>query len=335
MAKSLRFITFMMFVALLVPCFSCACSKEDSPKNQDEPTEDTTSQTGLSPLHVDGTKIVDRNNKQVVLRGVSFGWHQFWPRFYNKESVNTLVDDWGAQIVRAAMGVEEFDGCYMKEPQWSKELICTVVDAAIEKEIYAIIDWHSHNINLTEAKKFFAEMATKYKGVPNVIYEIFNEPDHESWTEVKAYSKAVIKTIRDIDPNALILVGCPHWDQDVDIVALDPITEYDNLAYTLHFYAATHKQELRDKADYAISKGLALFISECAGMEASGDGFLDEKSWNEWTYWAAKNNISWVAWSLSDKDETCSMLHPTASDEGPWTEADLKPWANIVRKDLQ
>lgn len=317
-------------MALCISCSSCEGNNNGADKNENN-TNDT--EYTLSPLSVDGVNLVDNKGEKVVLHGVSYGWHVFWPRFYNAKSVATLKD-WGANVVRAALGVEP-DGGYLDKPEWSAELIYEVVDAAIENDLYVIIDWHSHNINLTEAKAYFTEVATKYKGVPNVIYEIFNEPDYESWTEVKSYSKLVIKAIRDIDPNALILVGSPTWDQDVHIAADDPITEYDNLMYTLHFYAATHKQELRDKADYALSKGLPLFISECAGMESSGDGYLDQESWREWREWAAENSLSWVVWSLSDKDETCSMLTVEASDSGPWDDEVLKPWAQIVKANLR
>ncbi|MFR9532617.1 MAG: cellulase family glycosylhydrolase [Rikenellaceae bacterium] len=327
-----QFIKTIILSVVIAISLSCGAYK-NSKSSGDENITTPEIQTGLSPLSVDGTQLVDRDGEPVVLHGVSYGWHVFWPRFYNAESV-AVLKGWGANVVRAALGVEP-DGGYLDKPEWSAELIYDVVDAAIENEIYVIVDWHSHNINLTEAKAYFAEVATRYKGVPNVIYEIFNEPDYESWVEVKAYSKHVIKTIRDIDPDALILVGSPTWDQDVHIAADDPITEYDNLMYTLHFYAATHKQSLRDKADYALSKGLPLFISECAGMESSGDGYLDQDSWREWREWAAENSVSWVAWSLSDKDETCSMLTAAASDSGPWDEDVLKPWAQIVRANLR
>jgi endoglucanase len=160
-----------------------------------------------------------------------------------------------------------------------------------------------------------------YGKYPNVIYEIFNEPDEESWKEVKAYSTELISTIRAIDPDNIILVGCPHWDQDVNLPADDPIKNVTNVMYTMHFYAATHKQYLRNRCDYALGKGLPLFISESAGMEASGDGPLNEEEWIEW---AEARKISWVTWSVSDKDESCSVLQKTASSDGGWTDKDLK-----------
>lgn len=274
-------------------------------------------------LHVEGTQLKDEKGKPIVLRGMSFGWHNWWPRFYNAGAVKWLKEDWKCTIVRAAMGVEPTDG-YKQKPEWSVEKIKTVVEAAIKEDIYVIIDWHSHNINLEESKTFFKEMASAYGKYPHVIYEIFNEPDQELWKDVKKYSEEIIATIRSVDPDNIILVGSPHWSQDLHLVADDPIRGYDNLMYTMHFYAATHKQWLRDRCDYAIGKGLPIFISESAGMEASGNGPLNNEEWNKWIEWAEKNKLSWITWSVSDKDETCSVLHPSASSEGNWTEKDLK-----------
>jgi endoglucanase len=273
-------------------------------------------------LRVENTQLKDEHGSPVVLRGISFGWHNWWPRFYNAGTVKWLYKDWNCDIVRAAMGVEPGDG-YLQKPAWSKEKIKGVVDAAIRENIYVIIDWHSHNINLKEAKEFFTEMATIYGKNPHVMYEIFNEPDYETWSEVKAYSIEVISAIRAIDPDNIILVGSPHWDQDVHIVADDPIRGFSNIMYTLHFYAGTHFQ-LRDRGEYAFNKGLPLFISESAGMEASGDGPMNYDEWNKWTEWAEQKKISWITWSVSDKNETCSMLLPSASSQGSWKTSDLK-----------
>ena len=283
-------------------------------------------------LSVKNTQLVDSAGRAVQLSGMSFGWHCFWPRFYTAGAVSWLRKDWGVNVVRAALGVEPGANSYQQRPAWSKEKIETVIEAAIRENIYVIIDWHSHNIQLDEARAFFREMAIKYGQYPHVIYEIFNEPDYESWDSVKIYSREIIKAIRDVDPDNIILLGSPHWDQDLHLVADEPLTGWTNIMYTLHFYAATHHQSLRDRADYALKKGIPLFISESAGMEATGDGPIDEAEWTRWIEWAEKNKISWVTWSVSDKDETCSVLLPTASSTGNWRDTDLKPSGLAARK---
>ncbi|MDR1156355.1 MAG: glycoside hydrolase family 5 protein [Bacteroidales bacterium] len=285
-------------------------------------------------LKVAGVHLVDQQGRPVMLKGVSFGWHNWWPRFYNADAVEWLAADWQCTVVRVAMGVEPARG-YIAEPEWSERLICDLVDAAIKNDIYVIIDWHSHNIRLDEARTFFKKMATGYGQYPNVIYEIFNEPERQSWAEVKAYSEEVVKTIRAIDPDNIILVGSSHWDQDVDIAAASPLVGNTNLMYTLHFYAATHQQGLRDKADMALKKGLPLLVSECAGMEASGDGPIDRDQWELWVKWMQQRNISWVAWSISDRNETCSMIRPAGSSLGQWSDDQLNEWGITVRKYLK
>ena len=318
----------VLAICLMAVMASCG-SKASGQKNAEQVVDKK-----VSALSVKGLQLVNEKGEPVVLHGVSYGWHQFWPRFYNASSVDYLVNDWGAQVVRASMGVE-LEGAYIDNPEMGINCVQTAVDAAIENGAYAIIDWHSHGLRTEEAKDFFKKMATRYKGVPNVIYEIFNEPVEDSWADVKAYSIEVIKVIRSIEPDAVILVGSPHWDQDIHIAADDPITGYDNLMYTLHFYANTHKQDLRDRGDYALGKGLPLFVSECASMEASGDGDINVEEWNKWLEWMQKHSISWVVWSVSDKDETCSMLYPSASSEGNWKDEDLKTWGEMVRDELK
>jgi endoglucanase len=275
-------------------------------------------------LKVEGTQLVDKDGKPIALHGMSFGWHNLWPRFYNAGAVNELVTKWNCNVIRASMGIELNDSGFLKNPVSSMRLMKNVIDASIKEGVYVIIDWHDHNIHLDKAKEFFSFMSKAYSTSPNVIYEIFNEPDYESWPEVKAYSEEVIKVIRANDPDNIILVGSPRWDQDIHLPAADPIKGYDNLMYSVHFYAATHKQWLRDRTDEAIKKGLAIFISECAGMEATGNGPLDYSEWQKWIDWMDARKLSWITWSVSDKDETCSVLQKSAASDGNWKDSDLK-----------
>ncbi|GHV43636.1 hypothetical protein FACS1894180_3300 [Bacteroidia bacterium] len=275
-------------------------------------------------LSVQGTQLVDKNGEPLVLRGVSFGWTNFWERFYNKDAVRWLHKDWKINVIRASMGIDIDEKCYLAQPEHSQQLVENVIQAAIKEGIYVIVDWHSHNIHTAEAVDFFNRISKKYAKFPNIIYEIFNEPDYETWDEVKQYSETVIATIRANDADNLILVGCPHWDQDIHLPAENPILGQKNLLYTLHYYASTHFEWLRQRAEAAMAKGIPVFISESAGMEASGDGAMNYPEWQTWIDWGERNKLSWITWSISDKNETCSMLLPTAASKGKWKLTDLR-----------
>ena len=282
-------------------------------------------------LSVKATQLVSADGKPVVLHGMSFGWHNLWPRFYNKGAVHELVKKWNCTVIRASMGIELNDSGYLKAPARSEQLMRNVIDACIKENVYVIIDWHDHNLHEKEAIEFFSRMAADYGTNPHVIYEIFNEPDYETWPEVKNYSEKVIAAIREKDPDNIILLGTPRWDQDIHLAAADPVKGYNNLMYTMHFYAGTHKQWLRDRTDEAIKAGLPVFVSECAGMEATGDGPLDHKEWEAFVEWMDSRKLSWIAWSVSDKKETCSVLLPAARSRGKWKGNVIKEWGQLVR----
>lgn len=320
-------------LGLLTACAE-ASESPTSPVKEDESPIENSSQKFFGQLQVQSTQLSDLEGNPVMLRGVSFGWHNWWPRFYNEAAVKWLKSDWNVNVVRASMGIDPQDA-YLDDPEFALEKVKAVVDAAIAEDLYVIIDWHSHEMYLQEAREFFGEIAKTYGQNPHVIYELFNEPDHESWEEVKAYSEELIAEIRKYDVDNLILVGSPTWSQDLHLVAQNPIRNQENIMYVLHFYAASHKDFLRNRAEAARKAGLPIFVSECAGMEASGDGPIDQASWKAWLDWMESNQISWIGWSVSDKDETCSMLKPGVSASGNWTDAELNPWGQVVRETLR
>jgi endoglucanase len=286
-------------------------------------------------LKVVGTQLMDEHNRPYALRGMSLGWSCWWPRFYSAGTVDWLYKDWNCSVIRAAMAIEP-EGGYDDNPAGTRKLLETVVDAAIQSGIYVLIDWHGEHLNLEEAKNFFYAMATRYAGYPNVIYEVINEPtDKNTWPEVKAYAEAIIKVIRVRDPLNLILVGCPSWDQELQLPAADPIRGYTNIMYTMHFYAGTHKEWLRDRTEAAIRAGLPVFISESGGMESTGKGPIDYQEWQAYIDWINKDNLSWISWAVIDANDTESVLKSSAGSSGHWKDSDLTVYGVKIRAYLR
>lgn len=329
--------------------FSCA-SKNDigavsnageeqpsfTPTDPNEEKEETSFVSQHGQLQVEGNKIVDQHGNVVQLRGMSFFWSQWMGKYYTAETVKWLKQDWHCTVVRASMGIEDSEG-YIINPQTEKAKIITVIDAAIANGIYVIVDWHSHHAEdyEEEAKLFFTEIAQKYGDHPNIIYELYNEPLDVSWTNIlKPYHEAVISEIRKFDPDNIAICGTRNWSQQVNEVIGHEIDD-DNVAYTLHYYASTHKQDLRDIAQNALDNDIALFVTEFGTTDYSGDGFIDVQETYTWWNFLDDNAISWCNWSIADKNENSAALKPNSSTIGQWPDSTLTQSGHLVREELR
>ena len=286
----------------------------------------TTVPTGR--LQVSGTKLTDESGNIIQLRGVSTHGISWFPDYVNYDAFATLRDDWGANVVRIAMYPEEYNGYLSGGDKDSlKQIIDNGVNYATELGMYVIIDWHVLNYapsrHTQEACDFFAEMASKYSGHDNVIYEICNEPVGADWnSDIKPYAETVIGTIRQFDDHSLILVGTNTWSQDVDSVVGNTLDD-GNVMYVAHFYAGTHKENIRNKISTALNAGVPVFISECSICDASGNGGIDYASANEWLDFMNSNQLSFIAWSLSNKAETSALISSGCSAKSGWSDGDL------------
>lgn len=286
----------------------------------------TTVPTGR--LQVSGTKLTDESGNVIQLRGVSTHGISWYPDYVNYDAFATLRDDWGANVVRIAMYPEENNGYLSGGDKNSlKQIIDNGVNYATQLGMYVIIDWHvldyAPSKHTQEACDFFAEMASKYSGHDNVIYEICNEPVGADWnSDIKPYAETVIDTIRQFDDHALILVGTNTWSQDVDSVVGNTLDD-GNVMYVAHFYAGTHKENIRNKISTALNAGVPVFISECSICDASGNGGIDYASANEWLNFMNSNQLSFIAWSLSNKAETSALISSGCSAKSGWSDGDL------------
>jgi endoglucanase len=306
-------------------------------------------------LKTNGQYIVNKNNEIVQLRGMSFYWSKWeGPQFYTADILNQLVDSWKCTVVRVAYanGSEGWSSCQ------------TVIDAAIKKGIYVIIDWHSHNAHeqAEAAISFFTEQAKKYKDTPNIIFEPFNEPiaaggasqtvgdlanARITWAAIKPYLTKVTKAIRAEGAENLVILGTPYYSQFVNVAANDMIKddgnkEFTNVAYSFHFYAASHGSDsyymkqtggtsmVPNYLDGGLGK-VPIFITEWGTSHSDGgkspNTYVDAENTNWWfTNYVDKNHLSHCNWSVNNSSDASSAFSAGGGPSNP------SPSGNIAKK---
>ena len=304
--------------------------KETVPETEGSEESAIQSPSVCGSLSVEGTQLVGEHGEAVQLRGLSTHGIASFPQYVNEELFGEFRREWKANIIRLAMYTAESGGyCTDGDKEYLKDLVRNGVKYATSQDMYVIVDWHilsdnNPNMHKDEAIDFFAQMSKEFSGHNNVIYEICNEPNGgTSWEEIKSYAQEVIPVIRANAPDAVILVGTPNWSQYVNEAAANPITGYENIMYTLHFYAATHTDDLRSNMIAAIDAGLPVFVSEYGICDASGNGNIDEAQANAWVQVLNQYNVSYIAWNISNKNETSAIIKSTVEKTSGFSWEDL------------
>lgn len=256
-----------------------------------------------------GEVVSQKTGKIAMLRGVSLYWSDATGlQYYKPEVISWAAKSLGIDVFRFAMGVQYYnsDGnasepldasySYMGSPSTYLSKIDQMVQAAVENDVYIIIDWHSHRAEYeqTAADTFFTRMAKTYGNIPNVIFEIYNEPVKTAWSTITSYANTVAGHIRQYSDN-LILVGTPSWSQ---LTSYGEVTA-KNVAYVFHFYAGTHTVgTYGSRITAAKNAGNAVFISEWGTTAANGKGSANESNTNDWFTFMEANHLSNCNWSL-------------------------------------
>ena len=321
-------ILFLLAALLLVSALS-ACSQVSAHAAPDS-GDGRARPSVCGQLQVKDGKLCDAQGESVMLRGVSLNGLVTSEKYLDPVLFRELAEERGVNLMRLAMytyGVGVVGYCTGGDQERHKADIVLGVECAREADMYVLIDWHilsdgDPNSYLEEAKTFFAEKAERFRGDPCVLYEICNEPNGVDWPAVKRYAEAIIPVIREKDPDAVIIVGNPDWSKDLKSVAADPLA-FDNILYTLHFYAASHGEEYRNKTEELSRAGLPIFVTEF-GVTASNGGFpRDLEGADEWISLLEREKISWCLWSFSAAPEPCSVLRSSVLKHSGFTEEDF------------
>lgn len=272
-------------------------------------------------LSVSGTNIVNEHGKAIQLRGMSTHGLQYFDSLYSENAVKSLAEDWHADIIRISCYVNEGwgdHGNYLKQPQYWRDRVDTIVGWASKYGIYALIDWHQlvpgdPNAFLSEATAFWTYMAEKHGNKKNVLFDICNEPNNDStydanwnsisykngvsWSRIKEYADKIVPIIREKSDN-IIIIGTPQWASRPDLVSGNTV-DSKNIMYTMHFYAADHQAYLNN-VKRAISSGIPVFVTEFGTQAADGDQGNNFDESKKWLDYLNEKKISWCNWNFSN-----------------------------------
>ena len=276
------------------------------------------------------------NSTPIQLKGPSLYWSTGTPAaMYSTVAVDWFVNNFNISVIRAPMairyykensepisasdgnpGVSSF-GYLSKDPSGTgqykamqKALMKLIVDQAIVDDIYVMVDWHSHNAQneTNDAVAFFREMATEYKDVPNLIWEIYNEPVSASADQIHSYAQSVAGAIRGAGNDNLIIVGSNFYSSNPGQQASMGLhNTYKNIAYTLHFYAGANHDGYRNN----LASGAPTFVTEWGATGADGDGYVNDAS--TWRDWMDQNKISGCMWFAGNDGQSSAMFPADAN----------------------
>jgi endoglucanase len=287
-------------------------------------------------LHVCGRQLCNVHGNAVQLRGMSTHGLQWYANCVNDASLDVLAKAWKADVLRISMYIQE--GGYETDPAGFTAKVNDYIEKATARGMYAIVDWHmltpgDPNHNLDRAKTFFNQIAARHKDKVNVLYEIANEPNGVSWSQIKSYADQVIPVIRAQDSDGVVLVGTEDWSSlavsgnggGVARILANPVNA-SNIMYTFHFYAASHGDIYFNTFRDAIGK-LPMFVTEFGIQEASGDGPNDDRRARAYLQLMAEHKVGWASWNFSDDERSGAVFKPGTCAAGAYSDSSRLKYA--------
>ncbi|MBI2338399.1 cellulase family glycosylhydrolase, partial [Candidatus Daviesbacteria bacterium] len=283
-------------------------------------------------LKTEGTRILTESGQPVVLRGANVIRSE-WVKNMNFEriAIPQLANDWkgtvflhdfaSAPVVNTNYdqlvdGIQVTHQMYMS---WLDEY----VRLAEENLMYVILTFYTKEVNGNmpdmpddEAEQALAILAARYKGKPNVIYQLQAEPDgnypgaSETWwhdTLLPRYNSMVTSIRTASAPyKPLILASGTNWGRILNYV-VNPANRVTadgavNIVYSSHAYDSVSNFGV----DFlnAYNAGVPVMITEFGTGSQMSQADTDEL-----IRIMRERNISWTAW-LFDNEGPPTLLQP-------------------------
>ena len=247
-----------------------------------------------STLQVAGNQIKDEDGQVVVLKGVMTPDPAVLKdRGLFDRELFADIQATQANVVRIPVHPES----WVQDEYYLWRYLDPIVRWTGELNMYVIIDWHYIGNIATGAgeqmpdiktppkdltTEFWQLTASYFHDAPNVIFEVFNEPESIEVQVWRSSAAEIVKLIREQDARQIIVVGGIDFGRDLSWVVENPV-EGANIAYASHIYPV-HSSSEWDNWFGDVAEQYPVLITEWGFMDENRNAGPEYLSGDEMTY---------------------------------------------------
>jgi mannan endo-1,4-beta-mannosidase len=266
-------------------------------------------------LHVDGTKVVEGNGANFVMRGVNHAY--VWYPTQNSSFAN--IKSFGANTVRVVLGSGQRWG-----PTPASE-VSNVISLCKQNKEICVLEVHDTTgygeqagaASLDQAASYWISIANALKGqedyvVINLGNEAFGNNASTSATWASATSSAISR-LRGAGLQHLLMADAPMWGQDWQNIMRDNAASVQtadpqhNTVFSIHMYGVYDTAaEINAYFDAFRTAGLPLVVGEFGNMHTDGDPDEDTIMAQ-----AQTRGLGYMGWSWSGNSSDVAYLDMT------------------------
>jgi len=274
-------------------------------------------------LHTQGNKLLNSQNKLVVLHGVDLPSLEWTNRGdHVRRSMRAAITQWHCQIIRIPTSVNRWFGQAPGQSHGGRvyrHILDQLIRYAARNHVYVVLDLHWNDMDRDFADlgqhrmpdhtcvRYWRLAARRYMDYPNVFYDLYNEPHGINWitwrdggictgetkTTVVTYRAVGMQRLYDVvrhaGANNIVIIGGISWAYDDFGITHGYAIAGKNIVYDCHVYP--WKPRWKHSFELAAQKVPMIFD------EFGGTGSQLAFGRKVIAY-AAAHHISWCAWSF-------------------------------------
>lgn len=271
-----------------------------------------------------GKYLVDKDSRQMEIRAVGIHHILQYSNLHTYDAISSLKS-YGVNCLRLSIYLDDYyfqasDGeiayGYISHPTQTKAAIESLVSICVELGLYVIIDWHVMGgtpFYQSAAESFFTYFAKKYANLPNVMYELANEPYQKTMEGCVSFVQAIRPIIKRYVTNPIMIMnGVTGNDADVlyDALANAGITDV---------FVSNHQYGQNKVAAYTTmwNNDYPLFNTEWGNSTGSGDGAGSDTNAIAMLEWYHTTGVPQGVWKFTDQTMTTSFLNNLGAINSP------------------